>query len=75
MADGPDADVDNPPSIIFPPLITVSDLPSTAADECNQEAARRSEPDPPSSTESCWFISCSLSSSALLFFFCFYFVR
>ncbi|KAA8593189.1 hypothetical protein FQN60_009305, partial [Etheostoma spectabile] len=31
MADGPEADVDEPSSINFPPLITVSDLPSTAA--------------------------------------------
>ncbi|XP_041857638.1 ankyrin repeat and SOCS box protein 1 [Melanotaenia boesemani] len=31
MADGPDADVDDPPSISFPPLITVSDLPSATA--------------------------------------------
>lgn len=31
MADGPEADVDDPPSIHFPPLITVSDLPSATA--------------------------------------------
>lgn len=31
MADGPEADVDDPPSINFPPLITVSDLPSATA--------------------------------------------
>lgn len=31
MADGPEADVDDPPSIHFPPLITVSDLPGATA--------------------------------------------
>lgn len=29
MADGPEAEVDEPPSLPFPPLITVSDLPGT----------------------------------------------
>lgn len=31
MADGPEADVDEPPSIHFPPLITVTDLPGATA--------------------------------------------
>lgn len=31
MADGPEADVDEPPSIQFPPLITVTDLPGATA--------------------------------------------
>lgn len=31
MADGPEADVDDPPSMPFPPLITVSDLPGSTA--------------------------------------------
>lgn len=31
MADGPEADVDDPPSMHFPPLITVSGLPGTTA--------------------------------------------
>lgn len=31
MADGPEGDVDDPPSMHFPPLITVSDLPGSTA--------------------------------------------
>ncbi|XP_038575815.1 ankyrin repeat and SOCS box protein 1-like [Micropterus salmoides] len=31
MADGPEGDADEPPSINFPPLITISDLPSATA--------------------------------------------